>query len=451
MSRQVRPTLVLITCCLSLLIVMMDVTIVNVALPAIHHTFGGSLSTLQWVADAYTLVVAAGLMLGGAFADRFGRKRIFMIGLLLFSIGSALCGLAAGPVLLVAARAVQGMGGAMLNPVALSIISNVFTDPAERAKALGFWGMMSGVALGIGPLVGGVIVAFIGWRVVFWVNIPIGAAALLLCARFVPESRAPQPRPIDVPGQFLASILLFCLIAALIEAPHLGWSSPVSLALFAGTLLAFAGFVAVERRVQHPMIDFNLFRAPAFTAAMLIAVCVFTIFGAFLFLNTLYLQDVRGFTALRAGVATVPAAIGIVCGSQLSGRMLARIGPRAPLLCAAIALLGGSLLLIDVHPATPLIVVLLAYLVCGFGHGFANAPISSAAMNGMPRERAGVAASLASTGRQVGASLGIALGGAFIAGAVGAQQQSSASHAMWWVSSCLALCIGALALSAFRR
>jgi len=430
---------------------MMDVTVVNVALPAIRRTFGGSVAMLQWVVDAYTLVVAAGLMLGGALADRHGRKRVFMTGLVMFSLGSALCGLATGPVALVLARAMQGVGGAMLNPVALSILSNVFVVPAERARALGFWGMMSGIGLGIGPLVGGVLVATLGWRVVFLINLPIGLVAFLMCWRFVPESRAPNPRSIDVPGQVLMSILQFCLIAALIETPHVGWRSPLSIGLIAVAVSALAGFVLVERRVAEPMIEPGLFRAPALVSALLIAVCVFAIFSAFLFLNSLYLQDARGFSALQAGLATLPAAAGIVFGAQVSGRMLGRVGARVPLMCAAAALGSGAIMLVLIGVETPLVVVVVAYLLCGLGQGLANAPISNAAMNGLPRERAGVAAGLASTSRQIGASLGIALGGAFIAGAGGGAAQVGAARGMWCVCAALALCVAALGFYATRR
>ncbi|GBQ67625.1 major facilitator superfamily multidrug resistance transporter QacA [Ameyamaea chiangmaiensis NBRC 103196] len=429
----IRPHVVLLTCCLSLFIVMMDVTIINIVLPSIHRAFGGPLATLQWVVDAYSLVVASGLMLGGALADRFGRRRIFMTGLVMFSIGSVLCGLAWDAVTLVLARAVQGVGGAMLNPVALSIISSVFREPVARARAIGVWGAMSGVALGVGPLVGGVLTASVGWRAVFWVNVPIGLAAWTLSRLFIPESRAERPRPIDVPGQLTAALVQLCVIAGLIEWPRHGADGLV-VALCVGAASSAIGFVVVERRVRAPMIDLASFRSLPLVSALLTAICVFAIFGGFLFLNTLYLQDVRGLTPLRAGLCTVPAAVGIVGGAVLSGRLLGRFGARVPLLVSAFGLATGLLVLLVVGPATPWAVVFSAYGLSGLGYGMANAPITNAAIGGLPPERSGVAAGMASTSRQIGASLGVAVSGSLIASATTAGAMVAASHTMWRLS-----------------
>jgi EmrB/QacA subfamily drug resistance transporter len=241
---QRRRLLVLAICCMSLLLVGMDVTIVNVALPSIRSDLNVSLSGLQWTIDAYILVLASLLMLSGSTADRLGRRRTFQTGLVVFTAGSLLCSLAPGLGWLIAFRMVQAVGASMLNPVAMSIITNVFTEPRERARAIGVWGGVVGISLGLGPVVGGVLIETVGWRSIFWINIPIGLAAIALTARFVPESRAPRPRRVDALGQLLVMVVLASLTYAIIEAPQAGWASATTLGLFAlafvatGTLLA---------------------------------------------------------------------------------------------------------------------------------------------------------------------------------------------------------------------
>lgn len=453
-DRGPRPGLVLAICCLSLLLVMMDVTIVNVALPAIRGALGGRLSTLQWVVDAYTLAVASLLVLAGSTADRIGRRRIFLAGIALFCLGSALCGMAPGATALVLARAFQGVGGAMLNPVALSIVANVFVDPAARARAIGVWGAMSGVALALGPVAGGVLTTYAGWRSVFWINLPIGLAAMLLTLRFIPESRAARVRPVDGPAQCLVALSLAALTAGLIEARDYGWHAlPIRLAL-ALSAAGLAALVLVERRRALPLLDLRFFRALPFTGAILIAICAFAIFSGFLFLNTLYLQDVRGFSALRAGFCTLPFALGVVACAPLSGRLVAARGARLPLLLSAAGLGSGALLLTGLAAATPLGVLLAAYGLCGCGFGLCNAPITNAAVSGMPRDQAGLAASLASTSRQVGALLGIALSGTMTGvamrgaadGRAAMAQLPQASHGVWWGMVALSGVIAGLGL-----
>ncbi|GBQ86282.1 major facilitator superfamily multidrug resistance transporter QacA [Gluconacetobacter johannae DSM 13595] len=440
-----RPNVVLATCCLSLLLVMMDVTIVNVALPSIRADLGGRFSTLQWVVDAYTLVVASLLVLAGSTADRIGRRRVFVTGIATFCLGSVLCGLAPSALALVLARGFQGLGGAMLNPVALSIIANVFTAPGARARAIGMWGAMSGVALALGPLAGGVLTTYAGWRAVFWVNVPVGLLAIWLSRRFIPESRAVRARAIDVPAQVLVALTLAAVTAALIEVRDYGWRAP---AIGGGLGLAGLGvvaLVAVERRRAQPLLDVRFFRALPFTGAILIAICAFAIFSAFLFLNTLYLQDVRGLSPLRAGLCTLPFALGVMACAPLSGRLVAARGARLPLLLSATGLGGGALLLTGLADATPLGLLAVSYGLCGCGFGLCNAPITNTAVSGMPRDQAGLAAALASTSRQVGALLGIAVSGTMTASAMAGAGPAGAggdrvamallplaSHRVWW-------------------
>jgi EmrB/QacA subfamily drug resistance transporter len=425
-----RRRLILVICCLSLLIVGIDSTIVNVALPDIQRSLHASVSGLQWTIDAYTLVLASLLMLSGSTADRFGRRRVFQLGLLLFTIGSLLCSLAPGLEWLVAFRIIQAVGGSMLNPVALSIITNTITDKRERARALGVWGAVFGLSLALGPVVGGVLVSSIGWRAIFWMNIPVGIAAIILTQCFVPESRAPRARRFDPPGQALVIVMLATLTYALIEGPQRGWGSALIVGLFTVAVVAAATLVTVERRREQPLLDVRFFRSAPFSGATVIALASFAAFGGFLFLNSLYLQDVRGFTALHAGLLTLPMAGMIALFAPVSGRLVASRGPRMPLVLAGPAIAIGALLLIRLGPHTSVGYLVLSYVIFGIGLGFVNAPISNTAVSGMPIEQAGVAASVASTSRQVGATLGVAITGALVAGGTGAGF-TVASHAAW--------------------
>ncbi|MDQ2810600.1 MAG: MFS transporter [Actinomycetota bacterium] len=427
-----RRRLILIICCLSLLIVGIDSTIVNVALPSIQRSLHASVSGLQWTIDAYTLVLASLLMLSGSTADRFGRRRVFQLGLVLFTIGSLLCSLAPGLPWLVAFRIIQAVGGSMLNPVALSIITNTITDRRERARALGVWGAVFGLSLALGPVVGGVLVSSIGWRAIFWMNIPVGIAAIILTQCFVPESRAPRARRFDPAGQALVIVMLATLTYAVIEGPHRGWGSALIVGLFAVTVLAAATLVAVERRRDQPLLDVRFFRSAPFSGATVIALASFAAFGGFLFLNSLYLQDVRGFTALHAGLLTLPMAGMIALFAPVSGRLVANRGARTPLVLAGPAIGVGAILLIRLGPHTSVGYLVLSYVIFGIGLGFVNAPISNTAVSGMPIEQAGVAASVASTSRQVGATLGVAITGALVAGGTGTSF-TVASHAAWAV------------------
>ncbi len=332
-------------CSMSLLIVGVDSTIVNVALPAIHRTFSSSLSGLQWTVDAYTLVLASLLMLSGSTADRLGRRRVFQVGLSLFSLGSLLCAVAPSLGALIAARVLQAIGGSMLNPVAMSIIRNVFVDARERAQAIGVWGGMVGISMALGPVIGGALVDSVGWRAVFIVNVPIGLAAILLTALFVPESRAEHPRRIDPVGQVLVIIALATLTYAIIEAPQAGWGSAQTLGLFAVSLTSFTTLVLYELRRREPLLEMRFFRSAPFSGATATAVATFAAMGGFLFLNTLYLQDVRGLSPLEAGLYTLPMAGLMVVVAPLTGRFVGNHGSRLPLMGGGVALAASGVIL----------------------------------------------------------------------------------------------------------
>jgi EmrB/QacA subfamily drug resistance transporter len=431
-----RPGLVLATCCLSLLMVSMDVTIVNVALPAIRSDLHASVAGLQWSIDGYTVVVASFLLLAGSTGDRLGRRRTFQAGLALFSLGSLLCSLAPTTTALVAFRMLQALGGAMLNPVAMSIIANTFTEQKERARAIGIWGAVFGVSMAIGPLVGGVLTQTIGWRSIFWINVPIGMIAIFMTTRFVPESRAAKARRVDPVAQVLIVVALAALTSSVIDGRRVGWSSPVIVGGFAATALSIAALIAYESRREEPLLDLRFFRSAPFAAATVVAVLAFAGFSGFLFLNSLYLQEARGLSASAAGLSTLPIALGLVVCSPLSGRLVGRGHSRLALVVAGVAVATSALLLTDLRVETPLWRLIVAYGTFGVGLGMVNAPITNTAVSGMPRAQAGLAAAVASTSRQVGTSLGVALAGS-IAGAGIASAHSpgfaGSTHPVFWV------------------
>jgi EmrB/QacA subfamily drug resistance transporter len=410
LSRR-RRLLVLGICCLSLFMVGLDSTIVNLALPSIRQDLDASVSMLQWTIDAYTLVLASLLMVSGSTADRIGRRRTFQVGLVLFGLGSLLCGFAPTVELLIVFRMLQAVGGSMLNPVAMSIITNTFTEPKERARAIGVWGGVVGLSMSVGPVVGGALVDSAGWRYIFWINVPVAVAALVLTALFVPESRAARPRRIDPVGQLLVMVLLVGLTYGIIEGGGAGWGSPLILGCFVIVVLALVGLVLYERRRSEPLLDLRFFQSAPFSGATLIAVSGFVALAGFLFLNSLYLQEVRGFSALHAGLLTLPMAAMTVVFAPLSGWIVGNRGPRLPLAVAGSMLAVSGLLLSRLTDSTTTPVLLAGYLIFGVGFGMLNAPITNAAVSGMPRSQAGVAAAIASTSRQVGASLGVAIVG----------------------------------------
>jgi len=448
---------VLFICSMSLLIVGLDITAVNVALPTIGDQLDASLSWLQWSVSAYTLVMASLLLFSGSMADRLGRRTTLIVGLSVFSTASLLCSLAPTVELLVAFRVLQGIGASMLNPVAMSIITNTFTRPRERAQAVGAWGAVFGASLALGPIVGGALVSTVGWEWIFLINVPLGLTAIALLLRFVPESKAPRPRRFDPVGQALVVVLLASVTYGIIEAPNAGWTSPFIVLAFTAAIGSLIGLVLYELRREEPLIDPRFFRSIPFASSIALAIAAFASFGGFLFLNTLYLQDVRGLSALEAGTAIVPIALMIVVLSPVSGRMVGRGGPRKPLVIAGLASVVACCMLVDIGPTTSFTLLIAAYIVFGIGLGFVNAPITNAAVSGMPMAQAGVAAALATTSRQFGQAIGVAIVGAIVASGAGAStraEMTSGSHAAWWTLAglgALVLVLGVLATGSRAR
>ncbi|MQY09607.1 MFS transporter [Actinomadura macrotermitis] len=448
-----RRLLVLAICCASIIVVVMDISIVNVALPAIRRDLHASLSGLQWTVDAYTLVLASLLVLAGSTADRIGRRRVFQIGLTVFGLGSLLCALAPSIGWLITARALQAVGGTMLNPVAMAIVATTFPEPAERARAIGVFGSMSGLALALGPILGGVLVDGFGWHAVFWVNVPIVAVAIGCVALFVPESRAPRARRFDPVGQLLMIAVLGGVVFAIIESRRLGWTSPAILALLAVAVLGLLGVLVHQPRRADPLLELRLFRSVPFSSAIAMALFALCGFGAFLFMTTQYLQDVRGLSASAAGLCLLPVGALVLVLSPRTGRLVGARGPRLPLLVAgsALALGGGASLWLA--PATPLPAVLAVYLLFGVFLGTVNPPITNTAVSGMPRSMAGVAASLASAGRQTGTTLGVAISGTIVGSALshGSSAFVHAERGVWWTVLGLGLGVVALGLLSTGR
>ncbi|WP_345944009.1 DHA2 family efflux MFS transporter permease subunit [Streptomyces sp. SID3212] len=434
MATPPRKALLLALCCVSVLLIGIDMTGVNVALPTIGARFHVGTSALSWVVDAYTVTLAAFLLLASSAADRLGRRRIFVLGLAVFVVGSALCAVAPTLGWLIVFRVVQALGAAALNPVAMAIIGTVHTEPAERARALGVWGGVIGLSLALGPIVGGALVdSPAGWRWIFLINVPIGIAALLVTRRVVPESRSPFPRRFDPFGQVFVTTGLAALTLGIIEGPALGWlSAPIAVA-FAVAALCLTGLLLYEPRRAEPLIELGFFRSFPFAASSLTAVLSFAALGSFLFLNSLYLQQERGYSAFTSGLLVLPLAVaGLVLG-PVGGRVLAVRGPRIPLAVAGTGIGAAGVMLSVVDRATPVWFLLLAYTVMGIGNAAVGAPVSQAAVAGMPRERIGVATGISSTSRQVGATLGVAVAGAVLAG--GADGGTHGTRTAWWLNA----------------
>ncbi|WP_084269425.1 MFS transporter [Patulibacter minatonensis] len=446
--RDPRRWFILAICCSSLFVVVLDSTAVNVALPNMRADLGASTAGLQWAVSAYTLVLASLLMLSGSTGDRIGRVRMFQIGLAVFSTGSLLCSLAPNIELLIVFRMLQGVGGSMLNPVAMSIIRNTFDDPRERAQAIGVWGAMIGLSMAFGPVVGGGLVELESWRAIFWINVPVGVAAMVLTHRFVPESRAPTARRIDPVGQVLVIVFLATVVFAIIQAPDAGWASLQTLGLLAVSAVSLVLLVVYESRCHEPLIDPRFFRSAPFAGASLIAVLAFVSLGGFLFLNTLYLQEARGLSPLHAGLYTLPMAVTTVVVAPVTGRIVGRFGTRWSLAAGGAAIVVSAIMLTGLGRDTSVAWLFASYVLFGVGFGSVNPPITNTAVSGMPAEQAGVASAVASTSRQVGSSLGVAIVGAVAVGtATSGAAVAESSHPGWWIVAGCAVAIVVLAFA----
>jgi len=398
-------TLVLIS--IATFMLLLDITVVNVALPDIQRELGASLSSLQWVVDAYSLMLAACLLTAGSLGDRLGRRRVFTIGFAIFTGASFLCGISGDPTLLNLARGLQGVGGAAMFATSLALIGQEFHGK-DRATAFGVWGATIGGAVAIGPLVGGLITEHLGWEWIFFVNVPIGIAAIALTERKLANVAAQDPQRIDLPGLVTFSLALFLLIFGLIRGNPEGWASAPILASLIGAAVLMAAFVAIEARGAHPMLDLRLFRNGAFNGVSAVAFGLSGgMFAMFLYL-TLYIQGVLGFSPLEAGLRFLPLTVLSFVASPIAGALSHRI-PIRVLLGSGLGLVGiGLLLMHGVSAESDWTALLPGFLVAGVGIGIANPGIGQAAIAVVPVEKAGMGSGINTTFRQVGIATGVA-------------------------------------------
>jgi EmrB/QacA subfamily drug resistance transporter len=402
--------------CLSLLVIGLDNTILNVALPTLARDLDASSSQLQWIVDAYMLIFAGVLLTAGALGDRFGRKRALTLGLAVFGAGSIASALSTSAGMLIASRGLMGIGGAFIMPSTLSILTATFHDPSERAKAIGVWAGVSGLGIAIGPVTGGWLIEHANWHWIFLVNVPFVLLALAAGRFLVPESRDPAAPRLDLRGFALSIAGLTALVWAIIEAPDRGWTDGAVLGALAGAAVVIAAFVAWELRAPAPMLDVRLFRKPRFSAASVsISLAFFALFGLIFFL-TQYLQSVLGYDALEAGLRTTPVAGGLILGGPASAKLASRVGTKV-VVAAGLALVGAALLLLtgaDANSGYGL--VLASLLVLGFGMGCAMAPATEAIMGSLPLAKASVGSAVNDTTRTTGGALGVAVLGSVLNG-----------------------------------
>ncbi|WP_334026976.1 MFS transporter [Nocardia terpenica] len=410
-----RPGIALAAVTAVLFVTFLDTTVVSVALGDIRHELSTDVMVLQWVVNAYTLVFAGLMLAGGSLGDRWGRKRVMVVGLSIFCGGSVLAALAPSVPVLIAARAIMGVGAAASEPGTLSVLRHLFPDERARARAIGVWAAVSGLALAAGPVLGGVLVHAYGWRSIFWFNLAVGAVALAAALWSVPETADPRPEPLDRSGILLGATFFGSVIYAATTGEDRGYTAPSVIALFALGVVAFVGFAVVETRARAPMFDFRYLRLPAVRSALVVAFAVyFGIFSIFFF-TALYLQVTQSYSGARTATVFAPMAVAIIIGSLAAGTWTARHSARLLMITGCVIGSGGILLTRQtltgpLHDTS----LAAAMAVAGFGFGIAVVPLTSAVLSGVPAEHSGMAAAITNTMRQVGSAVGVAVLGALV-------------------------------------
>ncbi|MDR3429449.1 MFS transporter [Silvimonas sp.] len=437
-----RFSFVVGTTSLAFVVGQLDVTIVNVALPHIATEFSARVATLQWIVDAYTLAFAIFMLSAGALGDRFGSRRGFVMGFAVFGVASLLCGLAPDSLSLIAARALQGLGAAVMLPNSLALLNHVFFDaPTERGRAIGWWTAAGSISIAAGPVIGGLLMDTVGWRWIFFVNLPLCLAGMLLGLRLPETERHAHSHRIDWTGQILVTLALTALIAAVIEARPLGFGHPFIWGGFTlACLLGFA-FLRVQQRVPEPTIPLDLFRNRTFNAAVIFGMAVNLTYYGMLFVLTLYLQRVLGYSALHAGLAFLPLTAGFFLSNVISGWVMGRFGRRLPILLGASLDAAGFLLLLSVAGASSHILLFVAFLLIPTGMGLAVPAMTTTVLASVPKQRSGTASAVLNAARQAAGAIGVAVFGSLANG--DAAQTISGLREAAWVS------IGLLLLAAW--
>ncbi len=410
--------LVLVSLCLALSMVMLDGTVVNTALPTMQASLGASVSGLQWIVDGYVLALASFMLTGGTLGDRFGRRFMLITGIAIFTVGSVLCGLAPSAGALVAFRIVQGVGAAALMPGTLSILSNVFTVPAERARAIGIWAGVSGIALASGPVIGGLLADTLGWPAIFFLNLPVGVVAIVVIRRVTPESKDPQGRRPDLAGVALSVLTLGPLTFALIQGNDSGWNSPLIAGSLALSALSLVALLLVESRIEHPMLQLQFFRNPTYAAAVASGGLVsFALFGMNVYFS-LFFQRAQGHGALESGLRMLSISAVMTVVMPVAGRLTSTFGSK-PVMMVGMSLGSvGMFSLLTVEPDTSYLTIGPRMLLVGAGMALCMPSTTAAVMNSVPVARAGMGSATLNTGRQVGSVVGVALLGAMVSAAV---------------------------------
>ena len=413
-SPKMSKPLTLAAMSLGFVVVQLDVTIVNVALPHIGSTLSAGIAGLQWVVNAYTLVFAAAILTAGALGDRFGARRCFIIGFVVFTLASLGCGLAPNLAVLISARAVQGLGAAILVPCSLALLNHAFHDEHERTKAIGIWAAGASAALAAGPVVGGGLIAWIGWRSIFFVNLPLGIFGIWLTWRYAEESTQTRGRALDLAGQFIGMFALADLAAAMIEGGAVGWAHPLVLIAFLLFVLAAATFVFVEIKSQSPMLPLSLFKNRTFSAATLIGLLMNTAFYGLIFMFSLYFQQVKHYTPLATGMAFLPMTVVVLLANLSVGPIATKLGLRMPILLGQALLAIGCLSLLGISQNASYRALGLQLLAMGAGVGLTVPPMTSALLGTVGTKLSGVASGVLNASRQAGSVIGVALFGSLI-------------------------------------
>lgn len=423
--------------------VLLDTTVVTVALPAIHEALGGGLEGLQWVVNAYTVVFAGFLLSMGALSDDLGAKRAYIGGLALFLVASAAMAASTSLGELIGFRAILGLGGAALMPASLSLISRAYEDPAERARALGVWAAVTGLAMAAGPVVGGLLVDTLGWRSIFLIQVPFAAISMIMTLVWVQDTRPKRQYGLDVPGQAAAILTIAALSFALMEGGTIGWGAPSIVAAWGIALISAAAFIRLEARSRNPLLPLTLFSSKTVSAGMLAGMMINVGLSGILFIVPLFFQQVRGLSAHMAGWALLPLTVPMAFNPILTGRLVGRIGARIPMSAGFLLAASGTLLLLGIGAGAGYTVPLIGLLLIGFGVSLAIPSLMTAVISAVPKEQTGVASGALNSSRQLGATLGVALQGAMVSGS---GTFTAGLHASLIVTCVVLFCGGVLSL-----